>query len=92
MRHSPAKGSKSVFTVTVANPKLGGNLVVNFESDQTGAVKGVTTEPKAGMADMAMVAGCVEKQVKTWKLPTRAQAGSTRVKLTYSMSAKKDAK
>lgn len=75
-----------------ANPKLGGNLVVNFESDQTGVIKGVTTEPKAGMADMAMVAGCVEKRVKSWRLPTRAQAGTTRVKLTYSMSSKKDAK
>lgn len=75
-----------------ANPKLAGNLVVNFESDQTGAIKGVTTEPKAGMENMAKVAGCVEKRVKAWKLPTRAQAGSTRVKLTYSMSPKKDAK
>ena len=71
-----------------ANPKLGGSLVVNLESDQTGVVKGVSTEPKAGMADMAMVAGCVEKRVKAWKLPTRAQAGSTRIKLTYSMSKK----
>jgi hypothetical protein len=65
---------------------------VQFESDQTGAIKGVTTEPKAGMADMAMVAGCVEKRVKTWKLPTRAQAGSTRVKLSYAMSVKKEDK
>ncbi|HEY5947243.1 MAG TPA: AgmX/PglI C-terminal domain-containing protein [Kofleriaceae bacterium] len=72
-----------------ANPKIAGNLVVNFESDQTGAVKGVSTEPKAGMADMAMVAGCVEGRVKKWRLPSRAQAGTTRIKLTYSMSAKK---
>lgn len=41
---------------------------------------------------MAMVAGCVEKRVKTWKLPTRAQAGSTRVKLSYAMSVKKEDK
>jgi hypothetical protein len=74
------------------NRKLGGNLVVSFESDQTGVIKGVTTEPKAGMTDMALVAGCVESRIKNWKLPTRAQAGSTRVKLTYSMSPKKDAK
>lgn len=71
------------------NPKLAGNLVVNFESDQTGGIKGVTTEPKAGLADMALVASCVEQQVKTWRLPARAQAGTTRVKLTYSMSLKK---
>src|SRR5690606_25682823 len=52
-----------------ANPKIAGNIVVTFESDQTGVIKGVTTEPKAGMADMALVAGCVENAVKTWKLP-----------------------
>jgi tetratricopeptide (TPR) repeat protein len=75
-----------------ANPKIAGMVVVQFESDQTGAIKGVTTEPKAGMADMAMVAGCVEKRVKSWKLPTRAQAGSTRVKLSYAMSVKKEDK
>jgi tetratricopeptide (TPR) repeat protein len=75
-----------------ANPKIAGTVVVLLESDQTGEIKGVTTEPKAGMADMAMVAGCVEKRVKSWKLPTRAQAGSTRVKLTYAMSVKKEDK
>jgi len=68
-----------------ANPKLGGSLVVHLESDQTGAIKGVATEPKAGMADMAYVAGCVEKRAKTWKLPSRAQSGSTRIKITYTM-------
>ncbi len=72
-----------------ANPKIGGNVVVNLESDQTGAIKGVSTDPKAGAQDMAMVAGCIEKRVKGWKLPTRAQAGSTRIKLTYAMSVKK---
>jgi hypothetical protein len=49
----------------------------------------VSTDPKAGAQDMAMVAGCIEKRVKGWKLPTRAQAGSTRIKLTYAMSVKK---
>jgi tetratricopeptide (TPR) repeat protein len=72
-----------------ANPKIGGNLIVNIESDQTGAMKGVATEPKGGAEGMAMVAGCVEKRVKGWKLPTRAQAGTTRIKLTYAMSLKK---
>jgi hypothetical protein len=74
------------------NPKLSGNLVVNLESDQTGRIKGVSTQPKAGLADMALVAGCVESHVKNWRLPTRAQAGTTRIKLTYSTSAKKDGK
>ena len=72
-----------------SNPKLGGNLVVNLESDQSGAIKGVATEPKGGAEGMAMVASCVEKRVKAWKLPSRAQAGSTRIKLTYAMSLKK---
>ena len=72
-----------------ANPKLGGPLVVRLESDQTGAIKGVATEPKAGMQDMSYVAGCVEKRAKTWKLPSRAQSGSTRIKLTYNLSVAK---
>ena len=72
-----------------ANPKIGGNIIVNIESDQTGVIKGVSTEPKAGQDNLAMVAGCIEKRVKSWKLPTRAQAGSTRIKLTYALSLKK---
>jgi tetratricopeptide (TPR) repeat protein len=72
-----------------ANPKLGGTLVVNLESDQSGAIKGVATEPKAGVAEMAMVAGCVTGRAKGWTLPKRANgngpAGVTRIKLSYSM-------
>jgi len=68
------------------NPKLAGSLTVNLESDQTGEIKGVSTEPKAGMQDMALVAQCVTDRAKTWKLPTRAQAGTTRIKIPYSMS------
>jgi tetratricopeptide (TPR) repeat protein len=69
-----------------ANPKLSGTVTLDLESDQTGAIKGTATEPKAGAQDMAMVAGCVENHAKAWKLPHRAQAGSTRIKLTYSMA------
>ena len=72
-----------------ANPKLGGTLVVNLESDQSGTIKGVATEPKAGVAEMAMVAGCVAGRAKGWTLPKRANgngpAGVTRIKLSYSM-------
>lgn len=68
------------------NPKLSGTLTVNLESDQTGVIKGVSTEPKAGMEGISMVAGCVEARAKTWKLPTRAQAGATRMKLSYSLA------
>jgi tetratricopeptide (TPR) repeat protein len=68
-----------------ANPKLVGSITVNLESDETGAIKGVATEPKAGMADLAAVAGCVANRAKAWTLPKRAQAGSTRIKISYSM-------
>jgi len=74
--------------VLVSNPKLGGNLTITLESDQTGVVKGVASEPKGGAADMAAVATCVVDQVKTWKLPKRGMPGNTRVKLTYQLSKK----
>jgi hypothetical protein len=74
-----------------ANPKLGGSLVVNLEADNAGAIKGVATEPKAGMQDIAMVAGCVGERAKKWTLPKRANGtgtpSSTRIKLTYKLSA-----
>ncbi|HUJ58366.1 MAG TPA: AgmX/PglI C-terminal domain-containing protein [Kofleriaceae bacterium] len=70
----------------LSNPKLAGTVVVNLESDQTGVVKGAATDPKAGMADLSMVAGCAADRVRHWKLPTRAQAGSTRIKLVYTMA------
>lgn len=73
-----------------ANPKLGGTLVVFLESDQSGAIKGATTEPPVGASDMAQVAGCVLERARTWTLPKRANGtgptGITRIKLSYSMS------
>lgn len=73
-----------------ANPKLGGALTVMLESDQTGVIKGVSTEPKAGLADMSAVAGCAAERAKTWKLPKRANGtgptGATRIKLSYSLA------
>jgi len=73
----------------VANPKLGGTVTVNLEADATGAVKGVATEPKSGLADLAAVAGCVTEVAKTWKLPKRGMPGTTRIKLVYAMSPRK---
>jgi len=72
-----------------ANPKLGGTLVMNLESDQTGAIKGVSTDPKAGVADMAAGAPCATEHATTWHLPKIANgtgSHATRIKLTYSMS------
>jgi hypothetical protein len=71
------------------NPKLGGTLTLNLESDQTGAIKGVSTEPRAGAEGMSAVAGCVAERAKSWNLSKRAQAGNTRVKATYSLSVAK---
>jgi tetratricopeptide (TPR) repeat protein len=74
-----------------ANGKLAGNLIVNLESDQSGAIKGVSTEPKAGMADMSAVAGCVAERAKSWKLPKTANGNvphSTRIKVTFALSKK----
>jgi tetratricopeptide (TPR) repeat protein len=69
-----------------SNPKLGGNVVVNLESDASGAIKGVSTEPKAGAADLAAVAGCIAGRVKQWKLPKRGMAGNTRIKMTFALA------
>jgi tetratricopeptide (TPR) repeat protein len=71
------------------NPKLGGNIVVNLESDASGAIKGVATEPKAGAADLSAVAGCIAGHAKTWKLPRRGMAGSTRIKIPFALSTAK---
>ncbi|HEX7843991.1 MAG TPA: AgmX/PglI C-terminal domain-containing protein [Kofleriaceae bacterium] len=71
------------------NPKLGGSVVVNLESDASGAIKGVSTEPKAGAADLAAVAGCIADRVRQWKLPKRGMPGSTRIKLSYQLAVKK---
>ncbi len=71
------------------NPKVGGTLSVTLESDETGVVKGVTTEPKAGLADLSLAAGCVADAVRDWKLPKRGMPGSTRIKLSYTLATKK---
>jgi hypothetical protein len=72
----------------MSNPKLGGTITVNLESDQTGAIKGVSTEPKAGAADLSAVAGCVAERAKDWKLPKRGMPGNTRIKVPFTLSSK----
>ncbi len=73
----------------MANPKVGGTITLNLESDQTGVIKGASTEPKAGLADMSAVAGCIAEHAKSWKLPTKGQAGATRIKMSYSFTVRK---
>jgi hypothetical protein len=72
-----------------ANPKLGGRLTLTLESDQTGAIKGVASDPKAGLADMSAVAGCASEHAKTWKLPKRGSPGNTRITLIYALAPRK---
>lgn len=71
-----------------ANPKLGGTIALTLESDATGVIKGVATEPKAGLSELSAVAGCVAGHAKQWKLPKRGMAGSTRIKMSYTLSRK----
>lgn len=71
------------------NGKLVGDMTLTLEVDQGGAVKGVATEPKAGTADIAAVAGCVADRAKSWKLPARGSKGSTRVKVGYNLALRK---
>jgi hypothetical protein len=75
--------------VLAANPKVGGTVTLTLESDASGVIKGAATEPKAGLADLPAVAGCVLEHAKAWKLPKRGMAGSTRIKTSYTFSAKK---
>jgi len=72
----------------VVSPKIGGTLVVTHDSDQSGAIKGVATEPKAGQADLAAVAACVAEHARKWNLPKRGMAGTTRVKAPFTLAPK----
>jgi hypothetical protein len=74
--------------VLTAKPKLGGNLALHLESDQTGVIKGATTEPKGGLDGLAAVATCVVEHARQWKLPTRGMPGNTRIKLSYTFAPK----
>ena len=74
--------------VLSGSPKLAGALTLMLESDQSGEIKGATTSPAPGLTELAAVAGCVTERAQTWKLPKRGMAGSTRVKLSYVLSAR----
>jgi tetratricopeptide (TPR) repeat protein len=87
VRHAP-EVQTCFENVLQRNPKLGGNLAVTLESDQTGEIKGVATQPAAGAADLAAVATCVTERAKTWKLPKRGLAGTSRIKAMYALAKK----
>jgi len=72
-----------------ATPKVAGTITIDLESDATGEIKGASSEPKAGVADLSAVAGCVVTSAKQWKLPKRGMAGNTRIKLVYTLGPKK---
>ncbi len=78
-----------------ANPKLGGNLTIDLEANAQGAITGASSDPKAGLQDMAGVAGCVVEHAKTWKLPKKVNGqgtGTARIKLVYQLSKRTDMK
>lgn len=87
-RHSP-EVQACYEAALVGNPKLGGTITLHLESDASGVIKGATTAPKAGLADLPAVAGCVENHAKQWKLPRRGMAGNTRIKMSYTLALKK---
>lgn len=77
------------------NPKLGGTLTINLEASTQGAITGASSDPKAGLQDMAGVAGCVVERAKTWKLPKKVNGqgtGTARMKLVYQLSKRTDMK
>jgi hypothetical protein len=74
--------------VLSGNPKLGGTLTVRLEADQTGAIKGASTEPKGGVANLAAVASCVADHARGWKLPTHGAPGITRISLSFALAPK----
>jgi len=78
-----------------ANPKLGGALTINLEASAQGQITGASSDPKAGMQDMAGVASCVVERAKTWKLPKKINGtgtGTARMKLVYALSKRTDMK
>ncbi len=74
-----------------SDPKLGGNMKLTIEADETGTVKGASTEPKAGVAGMSAVAGCVAEHAKQWRLPKVPHKMATRIGLSYVFSVRKPA-
>jgi tetratricopeptide (TPR) repeat protein len=72
-----------------SNPTISGTLTIELESDASGAIKGVATTPRAGLADVSAVAGCVSERARQWKLPKRGMAGSTRIKLSFALALNK---
>jgi len=75
-------------SVLSGSPKLGGTITLTLEADQSGEIKGATTQPAPGLTELAAVAGCVTEHAQKWKLPKRGMAGSTRIKLSYALSAR----
>jgi hypothetical protein len=70
------------------NPKLGGTVTLSLESDASGAIKGLSLEPRPGASELSAIAGCVGERAKQWKLPKRGMPGSTRIKMSYTLATK----
>jgi hypothetical protein len=72
--------------LAASGSKLTGTVALTLDIQQDGGVRGATTDPKAGMADVSAVAGCLVNAAKAWKFPARGSAGSTRATVKYVLS------
>lgn len=66
---------------------LGGVLTLRLEVDAGGQVIGATTEPPAGETGLAAVAACVERDARTWRLPSRPRPGVARIGVPFVLGA-----
>jgi tetratricopeptide (TPR) repeat protein len=71
------------------SPAIGGGIILTMEVDDKGAVTGASSNPAAGGADMAAVAGCIIDRARSWRLPSRGKPGVTRINAKFELSAKK---
>jgi tetratricopeptide (TPR) repeat protein len=72
--------------VLITEPTVGGELSFTAEINVAGEVTGVSTDPAAGAAGLAKVAGCVAERAKAWKFPTRTLPGTTRLTGKYTLA------
>ena len=68
------------------DPKAAGLVTSTIDIGKDGAVKGVSTDPKAGAQGISQVAGCIVEKARGWKFPARGSTGSTRATVKYQLT------
>lgn len=69
-----------------SNHTLAGGVALELDADATGAMKGVTAQPVASVTELSAVASCIAEHAKQWRLPRRGGAGSTHIKMSYTLT------